>query len=85
MRRASNTLDRLVEPLVRTLTPDVARALVELRADDELQTRMDELAEKANEGALTPDARDEYETAIRFANYLAMIQAKARRLILPAT
>jgi hypothetical protein len=40
---------------------------------------MDEFAEKANEAVLTPDERDEYETAIRFRNYLAIIQAKARR------
>jgi hypothetical protein len=79
MRRTSNTPEQLGEPLVRTLTPDVTRALVELRADDEQQARMAELAEKANEGVLTPAERHEYETAIRFANYLAIVQAKTRR------
>src|SRR5205823_5574960 len=59
------TLDRLVEPLVRTLTPDVARSLIRLRADPELQARMDELAEKCNEGRLTAEEREEYETSIR--------------------
>jgi hypothetical protein len=77
----SSTLDRLVEPVVRTLTPEVARALVRLRADPELQARMDELAEKCNEGRLTPEEREEYETSVRFANYLAIIQTKARRLL----
>ncbi len=75
------TLDRLVEPVVRTLTPEVAKAIVQLRADPDLQARMDELAEKCNEGQLTPEEREEYETSIRFANYLAIIQAKARRLL----
>jgi hypothetical protein len=42
---------------------------------------MDELAEKSNEGRLTAGEREEYETSIRFANYLAIIQAKARRLL----
>jgi hypothetical protein len=55
MKRRIATLDRLVEPVVRTLTPKVAKAVVELRADPELQARMDELAEKCNEGRLTPD------------------------------
>jgi hypothetical protein len=59
----------------------VARALIQLRADPELQARMDELADKCNEGQLTTEERDEYETSIRFANYLAIIQAKARRLL----
>jgi uncharacterized protein YnzC (UPF0291/DUF896 family) len=81
MKRNATTLDRLVEPLVRTLTPEVARSLIKLRADRELQARMDELAEKCNEGRLTSEEREEYETSIRFANYLAIIQAKARRLL----
>jgi hypothetical protein len=81
MTRTATTLDRLVEPMVRTFTPEVARSLVELRADPELQVRMDELAEKCNEGRLTAEEREEYDTSIRFANYLAIIQAKARRLL----
>jgi uncharacterized protein YnzC (UPF0291/DUF896 family) len=75
------TLDRLVEPVVQILTPPVARALVQLRADSEVQARMDELAEKSNEGRLTSEEREEYETSIRFGNYLAILQAKARRLL----
>jgi hypothetical protein len=79
--KRNSTLDRLVEPVVRTFTPEVARALVQLRADPELQARMDELAEKCNEGRLTPEEREEYDTSVRFANYLAIIQARARRLL----
>ena len=65
-----------MEPVVRTLTPDVAKAIVALRADPELQARMDELAEKCNEGQLSADERDEYETSIRFGSFIALIQAK---------
>ena len=81
MKRSSAVIDRLVEPVVRTLTPEVARALVNLRADPQLQAQMDELAEKCNEGQLTPDERDDYETSIRFANFIAILQAKARSLL----
>ncbi len=81
MKRHTTTLDRLVEPMVRTFTPEVARALIQLRADPELQAHMDELAEKCNDGRLTSEEREEYETSVRFANYLAIIQAKARRLL----
>jgi hypothetical protein len=81
MKRNTTTLDRLVEPIVRTFTPEVARSLVQLRADPESQARMDELAEKCNDGRLTAEEREEYETSVRFANYLAIIQAKARRLL----
>ncbi|HEY3245725.1 MAG TPA: hypothetical protein VGM03_20460 [Phycisphaerae bacterium] len=79
MNQTSATLDRLVEPVVRTFTPEVARALAQLRADPELQARIDELAEKCNEGQLTAEEREEYDTSIRFADYLAILQAKARR------
>lgn len=81
MSVASTTLNRLVDPVVRTFTPDVARALMKLRADPALQARMDKLAEKCNEGRLTPQEQEEYDTAIRFANYLAILQAKARRAL----
>jgi hypothetical protein len=81
MNRSTATLDRLVEPVVRTFTPEVAKALIQLRADPQLQDRMDELAEKCNEGRLTAEEREEYETSVRFANYLAILQAKARRLL----
>ncbi len=79
------TLDRLVDPLVRTLTPEVARSLIKLRADAKLQARMDELARKCNQGNLTAEELDEYDTGVRFGNYLAIIQAKARRLLKEST
>ena len=81
MKRSTGTIDRLVAPVVRTLTPKVAKDLIKLRADPELQARMDELAEKCNEGRLTADEREEYETSIRFGNFIAIIQAKARALL----
>jgi hypothetical protein len=81
MKRTNPTLDRLMEPVVRTLTPEVAKAIVALRADPALQARMDELAEKCNEGQLSADEREEYETSIRFGSFIALIQAKARRML----
>jgi hypothetical protein len=81
MKRATATIERLVQPVVKTLTPEVARAIADLRADPELQARMDELAEKCNEGRLTPEEREEYETSVRFGNFIAILQSKARSLI----
>jgi hypothetical protein len=81
MKRNNATLDRLFQPVIRTLTPEVAKALVELRAEPAVQARMDELAEKCNEGHLTADEREEYETSIRFGNFIAILQAKARKLL----
>jgi hypothetical protein len=42
---------------------------------------MDELAQKCNEGQLTPEEREEYETSIRFGNFIAILQAKSRAFL----
>jgi hypothetical protein len=75
------TLDRVLEPVSRCLTPEVARRLVELRADPELQKRLDTLADKCTEGQLTAEEREEYETYIQASRFIAILQAKARKLL----
>jgi hypothetical protein len=77
----SLTLDRLFDPVTRCLTPEVARRLVELRADTELQKRVDMLAGKNTESQLTPEEREEYELYVRASRFIAILQAKARKLL----
>ncbi len=74
----ASVLDRLLEPVTRCLNPESAKALAELRADAVAQARIDELAEKANEGRLTSEERREYETYVHVGNLIAILQAKAR-------
>ncbi|MBI4517956.1 MAG: hypothetical protein HY699_19300 [Deltaproteobacteria bacterium] len=45
--------DRVLDPFTGCLTPEVARRIADLRADPEMQARVDELASKANEGRLS--------------------------------
>jgi len=75
---AVRSIDRLLEPLSKCIRGDGERELLNLRADSELQARIDTLAERCNEGNLTPTERDEYETYVRFGNFIAILQAKAR-------
>jgi len=77
----ASVLDRLLDPVSRCLTTESARALVELRTDPVAQERVAELAEKCNEGQLTPEERGEYETYVHVGNILAILQAKARLLL----
>jgi hypothetical protein len=58
-----------------------AEALLRLRADREMQGRIEELADKCTDGRLTSEERDEYEALIRVGNFVAILQAKARRLL----
>ncbi len=71
-------VDRLLEPLSRCFQGGGEAALLNLRADPTLQARIDELADRCDDGALTPEERVEYETYVRFGNFVAILQAKAR-------
>jgi hypothetical protein len=75
-------LDRVLEPITDCLTPDVAAKLVALRADDQIQARVDELAEKANEGTLSKEERTEYDRYRDAFHFVTILQAKARELLI---
>jgi hypothetical protein len=49
----SAILDKMLEPVARCFTPEVARQIAELRADPSMQARIDALAAKCNEGELS--------------------------------
>jgi hypothetical protein len=48
-----------------------------LRADREMQGRIEELADKCTEGILTSEEREEYEALIRVGNFVAILQAES--------
>jgi len=77
-KRQPRTLERLLEPVGRCLTPRAARALLKLRADDEAQTHIEELARKSTAGQLTTEERSEYEALVAAGTVISILQAKAR-------
>jgi hypothetical protein len=74
-------LERLVEPFAECLTADAARKIVDMRADEETQRRLDELAEMANAGTLTPADKSEYERFLAAFHFVTVLQARARRIL----
>jgi len=74
-------LDRMLEPVSECFTSEAARRLLQIRADPELQARIDELADRCTEEQLTEHERKEYETYVRAGNLIAILQAKARRFL----
>jgi hypothetical protein len=74
-------LDRFLEPVTEAFTPALARKLVDLRADPELQTRIDMLRQKANEGTLTSEEDAEYKDFVEAVDVISIIQAKARQFL----
>ena len=55
-----------------------AAQFVDFHGDEKLQRRVEQLAEKANEGVLTEEDRAEYEAYVEANSFMAVLQAKAR-------
>lgn len=65
-------------PIFELLTPEQTRRLAELKGDPTVAERLAELADKANEGELSPQERAQYDAYIEANNLLAVLQAEAR-------
>ena len=71
-------LDRFLQPVTEAFTPELARVLVELRADDTLQAEIELLRNKANTGTLSPDEEAAYKDFVEAVDVISIIQSKAR-------
>jgi hypothetical protein len=72
-------LEQLLEPLAAGFTSEMAQYVANFRADSSIQDRIAHLAEKANEGELTDQEREEYREFIDAGTLIAILQAKARK------
>ena len=75
---AIGVLDGLLDPLSRCLDAESARRVAEFRVAPVVQERIDVLAERANEGLLTADEREEYEAIINAADFISILKLKAQ-------
>lgn len=57
---------------------ELARALLDLHFDARAVQRINELAEKNQEGTLTPSERQEFDSYLRVGSLINLLQAKAR-------
>lgn len=71
-------LDRVLDPVTEILTPAVAQGIADMRADPQVQARLDTLATKANEGQLSEAERQEYRDYIEALEFIGILQSKAR-------
>jgi len=90
MKRTVTTLslsDKILDLAAECFDAPTLDALAKLRLNPKLAARVDRLAEKANEGELTPRERAEYQGYIKTSEVLGLIQLRARlklRLPVPA-
>jgi uncharacterized protein YnzC (UPF0291/DUF896 family) len=71
-------LKDVVAPDEPDLSPESARAILQLRFRQRAIDRMNELAEKNRQGSLTDAERGELDRYLRVGNFINLIQAKAR-------
>ena len=74
-------LDSLLDPFGECLTPEVARKLANLQAGPAVIARVEELADKCNEGTLTSDERAEYESYVHVNHVMTMLKARAQKFL----
>ena len=71
----------MLEPVTQCFTAEVARRLLDLQPDPALQIRIDELADRANEGVLSAEEKTEYEDYIEAVDLIAILQSKAAAML----
>jgi hypothetical protein len=76
-----SSLERLLRPLRRELNAEFAAVLLRMQADEELQRRYDELADRNTLGQLTPEERKELESIVRANVMLSVLKAEARAFL----
>ena len=73
------TLSQFVDHLTEGFTPELARHFADLpKPNPEFQARLDDLAEKANEGTLTPDEAKRYDRYVEYMDFVALMRLKAK-------
>jgi hypothetical protein len=77
----TNVLDQVLDPFMECLTPEVAMRIASLRAADPAQARIEQLAEKANEGQLSAAEQREYDKYLDAFHFVTILQAKARTFL----
>ena len=77
-------LESLAESVAACLDAPSLRAVANLELDPRTRERLDELADKANEGRLSAEERVEYQAFIGASEFLGLAQLRARvRLGMP--
>ena len=81
---AIQLFDRILDPVTDAFTPEVARRIVDLKADAEMQARIDELATKSSAGSLTDEEIAEYKSYVDVIDLISVLQAKSQRVLYAA-
>ncbi len=79
MSRYSSILDHVIQPGKGNLSEALAQYILSLDFPKEDRDRYQELSAKADEGLLSLEEKSELEEFLNVNDFLATVQAKARR------
>ena len=66
-------IERLLEPLAAGFSSEMAKYIADFRADSAVRARIAELADKANEGELSEEERQEYADFVEAGTLIAIL------------
>ena len=69
---------RLIQAQRDEVAPQVAEYLLSIAFGESDQQRMEQLAERSEAGALTPEEQIEFDSYLHVGNLLAVMQSRAR-------
>lgn len=81
MSTITSILDHYFAPVTTMFTREMAEALVNRKPDQQLAARVTELGRKADEGTLTEEERDEYQTLVDAGDLVALLKSRARQFL----
>jgi hypothetical protein len=76
--KEKSSLEQLLRPLRRELNPELAALLLRIRADEDVQARYEDLAERNTEGRLSQAEQNELASIVRANTLLSVLKAEAR-------
>jgi 3-mercaptopyruvate sulfurtransferase SseA len=77
----TSILDKMLQPATDQMPPEFARQLLDLRASEDLQARIEELRGKANSGQISGEEELEYKEFVEAVDIISLLQSKARKIL----
>jgi hypothetical protein len=62
-------------------TREMAEAVINQRPDPQIVARIAELGRKADDGSLSAEERDEYQSLVDAGDVVSLVKSKARRFL----
>lgn len=76
-----SAFEQLLRPLRRGLNAELAALLLRMQADEEVQARYEDLAERNTEGQLSSAEQNELAAIVRANSLLTVLKAEARAFL----